>query len=1313
MTDKPVRKNPYVGPRALQVGEKIYGRSSEIYNLLDSLIANRIVLLHSPSGAGKSSIVNAGLIPLLKEEGFTVLGPLRVNLEPPPGLPADVNCNRFTLSVLLELEEHLPAEEHSKIEDLVCITIQQYLDVYRQKHPEAVSLALIFDQFEEILTIAPTAKEEKIAFFSQVGSMLQNTSTWALFAAREDYIAALDPYLAYIPTRLHNTSRLDFLGVNAAGQAIRGPLEDEATNIRYNDQAVAKLVNDLRSVKVQLPDGSTEIQPGPYIEPVQLQVVCRHLINQLSEDTEEITPDDVSGVGDVDDSLAQYYQEQVELVARQLEIPERRIRNWFGSQLITKQGIRGLVQMGQQTSGDLENEAIFMLVSSHLVRAEKRLNSTWYELAHDRLITPVLENNAAWIAKNLNLLQRQTEVWISQGSPNSLLLRGEELSRWNQWALDNPEDVLESETLFLQQSLEQQAIRKERIEREQREQQLKIENAQLLAEAEKRRAEEQALSARNLRRRSVFLFFAFLLSIILGIVAIYSWQDASVQERLARQNANAAETARVEAENERLVSDTLRKTAVFAQQLAQEQADVAKEQASIAYAEKNKAEEEQQKALAAQAEAEEQRAIALAAQQEAEKHLQARSQGLAKAAESIMNSQYELSLLLTVEALDIADTLQARDVLIDGLQFRLARGYRMVDLIQADFSDSPLAFSQDGRYLVWGNPSGHVYVYDTSSKERIPFDNVHSVNVSSVAACSTADDLLVASGSGNFALKLWSLRSATPNLIDDLTSSISALSFNADCTQLAAAYGTLVAFYHVTGDGSRAERTITPLARLENHPISAIAWSPDGTRLATGNAGGQVHLYDLVTGEKQMLKSYRHGITRVAWHPDTGSERLFVAQMMGALDLWNIRLNERENPFPIQTQSQAGVIAISPDGNLAAATGKSNTVDIYSTQTGIRVAELEFGASGLAPNELAFGAPGGRLLLASQTYRTMQIAEIYVEQQLSQPIVDQKPASAMGVDTQGALVAANASEGKIELFDAVSGKVIFSQQQPLDGLADLIAILPGAQEMIVVNATGSIDLIRVAPEAAGNPQPLIPITAQQRAVTALAVRPPGLPADGNSPIAELAMAICAQNPAQQTRLPSCEQVEIQIFHSVSDPPGRLFSYGPAPVPTALALDASGRYLAAGNPLRIWDLTSKLDEPLLIDKFQVKGVPTDQVQVQALAFDPSGEYLAVATTTRELYWLEMESLEWQTSQPARARLYGPLKGFTDQVKSLLYSPAGEYLYVLEANNRITRWLVNLNDWMKLACQAAGRDMTEREWEEYFPGQEQTQVCPLEG
>ena len=70
-------------PRSFQTGEKLYGRDHELRDLLDLLIAERIVLLYSPSGAGKSSLLQAGLIPQLQAEGFHVLPVIRVNQEAP------------------------------------------------------------------------------------------------------------------------------------------------------------------------------------------------------------------------------------------------------------------------------------------------------------------------------------------------------------------------------------------------------------------------------------------------------------------------------------------------------------------------------------------------------------------------------------------------------------------------------------------------------------------------------------------------------------------------------------------------------------------------------------------------------------------------------------------------------------------------------------------------------------------------------------------------------------------------------------------------------------------------------------------------------------------------------------------------------------------------------------------------------------------------------------------------------------------------------------------------------------------------------
>src|SRR4029453_13587570 len=42
--------------------EPLYGRDHEVSELCNLLIAEGVVILHSPSGAGKTSLINAGLI---------------------------------------------------------------------------------------------------------------------------------------------------------------------------------------------------------------------------------------------------------------------------------------------------------------------------------------------------------------------------------------------------------------------------------------------------------------------------------------------------------------------------------------------------------------------------------------------------------------------------------------------------------------------------------------------------------------------------------------------------------------------------------------------------------------------------------------------------------------------------------------------------------------------------------------------------------------------------------------------------------------------------------------------------------------------------------------------------------------------------------------------------------------------------------------------------------------------------------------------------------------------------------------------------
>jgi WD40 repeat protein len=446
------KTNPYPGPRPFRPGEKLYGRDAEITQLFYLLSAERIVVLHSPSGAGKSSLLLAGLVPRLQKERFDVWPVIRLSLAP-GGAEAAGNGNRFVWSAVSSLEEGLPERRRRPNDTIAHKPLAQYI-AERPRRPGAPSsIVLVFDQFEEILTLDPLDADVKREFFRQLGEALKNPDVWALFALREDYLAPLDPHRDDVPTRLSNTFRIDLLSVEAALAAITQPAHDAGR--AFANDAARNLADDLATVSIQQLDGSFRQVRGRYVEPVQLQVVCRRSWDALPAETQTIGVEHLQAAGNVNEALAAYYEHCVAEIARGNIADERRLREWFGERLITPGGIRGQILRGQTNSGGLDNDWVARLLDTHLVRSEQRGGATWYELAHDRLVAPVGSSNSAWFEENLHPMQRQAALWERGGRPDNLLLRGQDLKRAESWARDNAASLLAIERDLLDRSAKQ------------------------------------------------------------------------------------------------------------------------------------------------------------------------------------------------------------------------------------------------------------------------------------------------------------------------------------------------------------------------------------------------------------------------------------------------------------------------------------------------------------------------------------------------------------------------------------------------------------------------------------------------------------------------------------------------------------------------------------------------------------------------------------------------------------------------------------------------------------------------------------------
>lgn len=425
-------RNPYVGPRPLRQYDGLFGRDREAQALTDLLIAERVVLLHAPSGAGKTSLIQAGVIKRLKSEGFRVSGPLRLN-----GVrPDDASIgNRYLWSAVDGLlgNGHAAGAKDATSLDEGLATVEQGFD--DDDH------VIILDQFEEILTLEPANWGSQEEFFKALGHALDRPNRWALLSMREDYMGGLARYVGLLPTRLDVRFRLDFLEHDAARLAMREPAASRG--VTFTEEAIELLISDLSAIRVQDPVEGQKVATGPYVEPVQLQVVCetlwRRLERKLDDDFHSIDVQDIRDLGDLDRALGSFYAEVVGDVAHTTGASERTLREWFGSQLITESDFRSQTSIGPADPGIDSKEVLRALEDRYLIRSDERNATRWYELSHDRLVYPVQANNAAWRARNASTWELRAYDWQRSNQSDRHLLRGDEIRLARQWMSEHEE----------------------------------------------------------------------------------------------------------------------------------------------------------------------------------------------------------------------------------------------------------------------------------------------------------------------------------------------------------------------------------------------------------------------------------------------------------------------------------------------------------------------------------------------------------------------------------------------------------------------------------------------------------------------------------------------------------------------------------------------------------------------------------------------------------------------------------------------------------------------------------------------------------
>ncbi len=162
--------SPFVGPRPFEKedSDRFFGRTRETEELLSLIIAHRAVLVYAQSGAGKSSLLRAGVIKRLEEQQYQVLRSARVHGLLPNDVPPESVQNIFVYHALQYWAATLPSGQSLK--DHAKTTLSEFLKplVAAPAAGEESSppLIVILDQFEEFFTTNAHRWQERRPFFN-------------------------------------------------------------------------------------------------------------------------------------------------------------------------------------------------------------------------------------------------------------------------------------------------------------------------------------------------------------------------------------------------------------------------------------------------------------------------------------------------------------------------------------------------------------------------------------------------------------------------------------------------------------------------------------------------------------------------------------------------------------------------------------------------------------------------------------------------------------------------------------------------------------------------------------------------------------------------------------------------------------------------------------------------------------------------------------------------------------------------------------------------------------------------------------------
>src|SRR3954465_5014864 len=383
-------QNPWLGLVSFTEETRGYfhGREEEAAELSRRVQRKLLTVLFGQSGLGKTSILQAGLVPRLRPEGFC---PVYVRLDYDPHSPPPADQIKRAVFRATEAAGTWTQSGSAVSGETLWEFLHHRDDVLKDAAGRTLTPILIFDQFEEIFTLAQSddaGRKRAQEFLADLADLVENRPPVALEARidrdeadaskfdfaradyrilislREDYLAHLEGLKGQMPSVTQNRMRLARMTGPQAVAAVRAPAPHLVS------ETVAEAV-------VRFVAGGADLARAE-VEPSLLSLICRELNNaRLSKGEAEISASLLAGSRDT--ILSEFYK-------RALVDQPAGVQTFIEDVLLTDSGFRESVaeervRKAFAAAGAPEG-ALAVLVDRRLLRVEDRLDLRRVEITH-------------------------------------------------------------------------------------------------------------------------------------------------------------------------------------------------------------------------------------------------------------------------------------------------------------------------------------------------------------------------------------------------------------------------------------------------------------------------------------------------------------------------------------------------------------------------------------------------------------------------------------------------------------------------------------------------------------------------------------------------------------------------------------------------------------------------------------------------------------------------------------------------------------------------------------------------------------------